>query len=1247
MKLRTKTLLVFSLTLFFLVFTLYLSAGSIIFKSFEELEHKDIADEMDLVLDHYSNSIVHTDVAVQHFAEVFGSGTLINDKGAVVSDLADRELREFDQNFLILLDDSGNIIYERSYDASTDGEVPFPQDVTGILSENGPLVPSSENEYSPSGMVVLSDGPAIFSSRPIDLSLNGTMVSTIVVGCYLDQGSDVFFSQLHDIPLQYHILQDPSLDPETGSLAELIQRGQESMYIETVSENTIIGYRIVNDLYGEPAIMLEVSSQRDIYQKAKSTFSYLLYTIIFAGFLYGAVGTVFLERSILSRLSFLTRNVDSIKGDLSSSNEILVPGNDEIASLGSSVNHLMDRLDERDSLLFSIIESMSGGLIVIDEDFKISHIKSKFVTTWEIPGDIIEERDAMKLLYHLKERMVNAEDMVSNVKKNHMTTEITISTIQFKDGTYYEVVATPLFKNETVIGRMFNFEDVTKREISQALIREKEHRYRLLFEHSNDAIFIVKDGIIQDYNTKAFISVFGLCQEMVGKPLFDIVEKNNFSLMHQLEEDAIENSFSRKEMMITRPDALSMDAEVTATVIDADERLIQFIIRDITERKEIERLEQESNERMSLILDNINCGVIVIDANNHEIVDINPTALGIVGFNKEDVIGKECHNFVCPSEKGMCPISDLGMNVDRSERSMIRSDGTMVPVLKSVETVNMGGRELLIESFVDITMIKETEEALLAAKVHAEAANRTKSEFLANMSHELRTPLNSVIGFSDILLEGGFGDLNERQHRFMSNIASSGKHLLNLINDILDISKIEAGKMELFYEVFDFADLMSDIQLMMRPIATKKDLLLDVDMRSKNIYLKADRSKLKQVLYNIIGNSTKFTPENGNIHVIVSVNDDMLNVSVKDTGIGISKEDQQELFKPFVQLDSSSNRKYDGTGLGLALVKNLIELHGGNIWVESEPGEGSNFMFTIPLNIDNKEQIQVRSNEIVSSYSHDSLFSEDDLAIVYPEDSTGKEPLVLVVEDDATSRELISTMLTGAGYRVALVEDGAVALDAAKKLHPFAITLDLNLPEMNGTEVLENLKNDRSTASIPVLILSSLGEQDVGVIVGIEDHLTKPIDAVHLLSALSKLKALSENSSLKVLVIDDDPLVLEMLSEMIRSYGYDVITANGGKEGIDKASNDIPDVLIVDMMMSDMNGFDVISTLKSNPRTVAIPLIVCTARDLDTEEMRLLKRNTYSIIQKGSLEKDSLLEILETLDHDAEHGSSVVSAEEE
>jgi CheY-like chemotaxis protein/nitrogen-specific signal transduction histidine kinase len=527
---------------------------------------------------------------------------------------------------------------------------------------------------------------------------------------------------------------------------------------------------------------------------------------------------------------------------------------------------------------------------------------------------------------------------------------------------------------------------------------------------------------------------------------------------------------------------------------------------------------------------------------------------------------------------------------------------------------------------VDISERKEAEAAMVAAKKAAEEASRTKSEFLANMSHELRTPLNSVIGFADILAEETFGSLNDRQKRYVTNVSKSGRHLLGLINDILDLSKIEAGKMILNPDKFEIGESLDEIRSIISPLVRKKNIKLLIDMVPEEITINADKGKFKQIIYNLLSNAIKFTDNKGSVTISVSLQGDCVRVAIKDTGIGISEEDQKKLFKAFTQIDSSSTRAYEGTGLGLVLVKNFVELHNGTIWVESEIGSGSSFIFEIPADFDQSIAVNVPESgdegaEDATVAGSGSQVMSENKGIEDADDS----PLVLVVEDDDKSQEILSFTLKDAGYNVRFAENGKKALELAKDLHPFVITLDIMMPGMDGWDVLKQLKMEKGTEDIPVVIISIVDERDLGVIWGAFDYFVKPIDKEGLLSSLERLRGSSYSEKVNVLVIDDELPVLELMDSMLPTEEYNVITASSGKEGIEKALEFTPDVMILDLMMPIIDGFDVIKELKKHPETIDIPIIVCTAKDLEVHEKEELDKNVSSVMQKGIFNKQDLL----------------------
>ena len=370
---------------------------------------------------------------------------------------------------------------------------------------------------------------------------------------------------------------------------------------------------------------------------------------------------------------------------------------------------------------------------------------------------------------------------------------------------------------------------------------------------------------------------------------------------------------------------------------------------------------KESEEHLKAIWDSTPSGIMVIDAQHHTVIDINPYALKLIGKTRDDVIGNVCHNFVCPTEIGKCPITDFGQTIENTERNLVGTEGEAVPILKTVVQFTKKRQKYLVESFVDIRDRKQAEEKISTAKEEAVAANQAKSEFLANMSHELRTPLNHIIGFTELVVDENFGDLNEIQKEYLSNVLQSSSHLLSLINDILDLSKIEAGKSELDVSKVHIRPLLENSLVMIKEKAMKHRIELSTDLDGIPEIVIADERKLKQIVYNLLSNALKFTTDGGHIALYARMAESKeangagqvsqhLQISVSDSGIGLEKGDLDRIFNPFEQADTSKRRKYQGTGLGLSLTKSLIELHDGKIWAESDGlGTGSKFTFTLPI----------------------------------------------------------------------------------------------------------------------------------------------------------------------------------------------------------------------------------------------------------------------------------------------------------
>ncbi len=507
------------------------------------------------------------------------------------------------------------------------------------------------------------------------------------------------------------------------------------------------------------------------------------------------------------------------------------------------------------------------------------------------------------------------------------------------------------------------------------------------------------------------------------------------------------------------------------------------------------------------------------------------------------------------------------------------------------------------------------QEAVQTAERLAEV-DRIKSQFLANMSHELRTPLNSIIGFSRVILKGIDGPLTDMQRQDLEAIYKSGEHLLGLINDILDISKIEAGKMELAFEEVDMREVIRGV--MSSAIALVKDKPVELQQHvADNVpIIVADERRVRQVILNLVSNAAKFT-DHGYVRTEAYLQDQEVIVAVTDSGIGIPADKLSTIFEAFTQADASASRKYGGTGLGLAISKSFVEMHGGRMWVESVIDVGSTFYISLPVQgpPSLRGEEEVPAEEAVAA---EPAASEEAQPAV-------TERLILCVDDDQGVITLFRRYLNKQGYQVVGLSDSSIVLEEAKRLKPQAITLDVMMPGKDGWQVIRELKEDPETQQIPVIMCSIVGDKGQGLSLGAADYLVKPILEQDLLLALQRLDG--EVDQHVVLVVDDQPEARSLLRRMIEDQdGYEVLEASSGQEAIALVKQTRPHLIILDLMMPDVDGFTVLEAVKSDETTRAIPIIVVTAKDLTEQDHQRLNNHIEVLIRKGVLKQDELLE---------------------
>jgi signal transduction histidine kinase/CheY-like chemotaxis protein len=510
--------------------------------------------------------------------------------------------------------------------------------------------------------------------------------------------------------------------------------------------------------------------------------------------------------------------------------------------------------------------------------------------------------------------------------------------------------------------------------------------------------------------------------------------------------------------------------------------------------------------------------------------------------------------------------------------------------------------------------IQEVNEQLVQSEQRARAATQAKSHFLANMSHELRTPLNAIIGYSEMLQEEAQDSGQESFIPDLKKINRSGRHLLDLINDVLDLSKIEAGKMELYLETFDIPNLLEDVSTTVQLLMQKNSNTLEVRCPANLGAMRADMTKVRQSLFNLLSNASKFT-KNGKITLeaareISPPKADWIVFRVSDTGIGMTPEQQDRVFEAFSQADSATARDFGGTGLGLTITKTFCRMMGGDVALTSEPGKGTTFTIRLPT--------EVREPKAESAAASESSAAPN-----------MEGTPVLVVDDDADTRQVLKRFLNRKGFPVECASSGEEGLRLARELHPMAIILDVMMPGMDGWAVLSTLKSEPEVRDIPVVMLTIVDDKNLGYTLGASDYMIKPVDREHLIQILAKFRDVPPPRF--ALVVDDEEPARKMLTQILEKERWTVVQAENGLVALELIAKQRPDLILLDLMMPKMNGYQFVAELHKRDDWRSIPIIVVTAKDMSTEERLALDGYVEKVLPKHALTEDALLTEIQDL----------------
>jgi PAS domain S-box-containing protein len=783
-------------------------------------------------------------------------------------------------------------------------------------------------------------------------------------------------------------------------------------------------------------------------------------------------------------------------------------------------------------------------------------------------------------------------------------------------------------------------------QLEDALHRSEE-RFRLLVEGVSDyAIYMLNpDGIVESWNAGAARITGYAAEEIVGKHFACFYSDDDITAGKPAQDlrAAADHGHIELEAWRLRENGSRFWANsVVSALYDASGRIGGYanVTKDITDEKKIaeekERLLAAIDAQRQLfqaVVEHAPAGIAIYDGETFRVKWANPTYKDRLNepYRSMDIIGRRLQEILPGVENsGLVEIfrnvASTGVPHFEPEQELVGfTKGTtywhwsLLPLASSdratpdlmilvVDVTDQVAARRQIEELADQLADERRSLSVINQELdlrnrEVERANRLKSEFLASMSHELRTPLHSIIGFSELLAEQESGDLNPKQKRQLDHILRGARHLLSLINDILDLSKIEAGRLELHLESFLAQPAISEVLTTIEPMASPKQIRIANEVLPE-LVVWADRLRFKQILYNLLSNAVKFTSPGGSVSISSTNLEESIEIAVRDTGIGIPLEEQQAIFNEFHQAATTTKGVKEGTGLGLAITRRLVEKHGGDIWVDSKPGEGSRFTFCLPL---------ASSAGIVQRVEPSSTICPVDRAPI------------LVVDDELSARELLVTYLNSEGFRTATARSGEEAVRKARELRPAAITLDIVMRGTSGWETLNQLKRNPATASIPVVIVSVLDEKQTGFSLGAAEYLIKPVSKRSFLEALARHVPRQDEGAPRVLVVDDELESLQLVAEILSSGRYTPITATSGEQALDLLSKAGADALVLDLLMPDMDGFEVLKHVRNDPDYRKIPIFVLTAKVLAAADLKLLDNQVEALFTKGGPWRHELL----------------------